>query len=161
LKLSQAQLRDAEAAAELARITAAQEAKSAAGTTSKLESELQVQYITMYAVTAATVVSIAKLLADRVLALDMLRTLVSMLIGISSGSSTLLCCHARYYCSCLEMLFNKIQLLIRVTVLSHCDCMQAKLAAAVEAATAAALAAQAKIDAEQQAKAALEAELQV
>jgi hypothetical protein len=59
------------------------------------------------------------------------------------------------------MLFNKIQLLIRVTVLSHCDCMQAKLAATVEAATAAALAAQAKIDAGQQAKAALEAELQV
>jgi hypothetical protein len=91
LKLSQARLRDAEAAAELARTTAAQEAESAADSTSKLEAELQVQYITMYAVTAATVVSIAKLLADRVLTLDMLRTLVSMLIGISGGSSTLLC----------------------------------------------------------------------
>jgi hypothetical protein len=39
----QAKLRDAEAAAELARATAAQEAKSTADTTAKLEADLQVQ----------------------------------------------------------------------------------------------------------------------
>jgi hypothetical protein len=39
----QARLRDAEAAAELARTTAAQEAKSAAEITSKLEADLQVR----------------------------------------------------------------------------------------------------------------------
>jgi hypothetical protein len=39
----QAKLRDAEAAAELARTTAAQEAKSTTDTTAKLEADLQVQ----------------------------------------------------------------------------------------------------------------------
>jgi hypothetical protein len=57
-------LRDAEAAAELAHTTAAQDAKAAADTTSKLEADLQVQYISTCAITAATVVSIAVVLAD-------------------------------------------------------------------------------------------------